>query len=958
MTEEDRISNAIQNFLTLYTGSQRKNPRLWMDYFTSTAFLDAALNPAFTARLLEEITLRIRKYTPNREFAAWLSISYLFTEELVEDASHPDGRRRQTQLYQGAEFEGLQDILQIAALSPLPRRPAGNELALLTSFTEYRQLCSLADKGVWDEEALEQAQAILDRYVLTYIKDNCVKSEWNHVERHPAGLRLLDHFFDRQEQILPEELYGILWECLNLKDAQTGKAKLLYGRLRELVLKRIPSVETQIQEDFSPLFWAYSQYRFACFGLEEPDDQITAATESFFGREDLHRAFQTRTFVENYLLRLWLRPGCSSCFLHAVMAYYEEHPKAPRAGQVRRLAEKLLKNRLVRQQIDEDLEEPLPDRPRLACRPFLRHWLSTGFYAAQDRDTGLSLTDYMEESFPCLPQWNLRFLTTMDGNFRPRRVAATLEDTPVEIFFHLHYQEFRLDHKPVYRPSLAWQSLAALPEDSDLYFFLLPIAWAPGDCFEDVNKETARRLKATAAPREDSSRIASFLADRVCRLPAQEQTGEEGDTPAALPLELFAENKEHLYGCSWDPVQGIVTLFEQTASGRTPLPGGPGKISDPDGALSLARQLLEEALSPSGFGLPLLTQLPSLVQVQPVCAPKKTLESQEITQGKLNGLLEDFRQARLERLEFAWSYGALVFLKDGEKYACLYFDHPRETYYCLLSMPDVYSTVDSSRVKYLPFRLGHLPDYTLHQEPASILCRMEMVFRQLGQGQPPKTMVDREFLWSSSVSLNSTDHKYRMAMQKLGAFPVQETQSRLQAKFVFSRYPDEMETQTTAGVCARLNLTGKNRSQALWVLSEYIQKKYTLLRLTWMPLYPGEAWYPFHMVLLQEEGRYMMAYLREDIKRAEFYVGDVEAYANTEGADYLKDDFLGHTVPAYLVHPNPCRIRNCLDLILDNLEDLPSITEQPDQFALERPVNPRPYDQIRRILIKDHCPEP
>ena len=56
------------------------------------------------------------------------------------------------------------------------------------------------------------------------------------------------------------------------------------------------------------------------------------------------------------------------------------------------------------------------------------------------------------------------------------------------------------------------------------------------------------------------------------------------------------------------------------------------------------------------------------------------------------------------------------------------------------------------------------------------------------------------------------------------------------------------------------------------------KKKYTLLRLTWMPLYPGEAWYPFHMVLLQEEGRYMMAYLREDIKRAEFYVGDVEAY--------------------------------------------------------------------------------
>lgn len=956
MTVEE---HAIQDFLTLYTDSQRKNSRLWMEYFTSASFLDAALEPAFTARLLEEITRRIQDYPPGREFAAWLSVSYLFSSEDVEDPSLPGGRRRQFQLYQGAEFEGLPSILQISALGPLPRHPAGNEFALLISFSEYRHLLSLAENGVWDDDALEQAQFILERYVLTYIKDKCVKGEWNDVERHPAGLRLLNHFFDRQGQSLPEDLYYILWKSLNLKTAQMGKAMLLYGRLRELVLEKIPSIETQVQDDFEALFRAYSQYRFDCAGLEETDSRVIAATDRFFRRNDLETALQNRPFVEEYLIRHWMGEGSVSYFLWRIMAYCQEHPKAPRAGYLFRLAEKLLKAKWVRQQIQEDLDDPLPDRPRLSDRPFFRHWLNTGFYAAQDRDTETTLADYLKETLPYLPRWSLRFLTTMDGNYRPRRVAATLEGNQVEIFFHLRYQEFCLNHEPVYRPALAWNSLLNLPEDSDLYFFLLPAAWAPCGSFEEIRRETARRLKTTAAPGEDCPLIASFLADRVCCLPAPEQPGKEEDALALLPLELFAENREHLYGCSWDPTRGILTLFEQTASGRTPLPDScQREIYDPHRALSLAQQLLKDIVSPSGFGLSFLARLPVSVCAEPLGAQKAKPEDAEITRGKLGSLLEEFGRGELRRLEFTWDEGSLVFLRDQEKYACLYFDDGRETYYPLLSMPHVYSTVDSSRVNYLPFGLGHLPDYALHQDPSSILCRLEMVFRQLGQGQPPKTMVDGEFLWSSCVSLNSTSHRYRIARLKLGGFSSQEKGRHLMAKFVFSRYPDELETEISTGECTRLDLTGRNRSQAPWALTEYMQKKYTRLRLTWVARETGEDWFPFHLVLLQEEGRFMMAYLREDIGRAEFYVGDVGTYMNVEGKNYPETTFLGRTVPAYLVHPDACRIRSCLDLILDDLTDLPSITEQDSEFALDSPVEPRPYAELRRILIKDTCLNP
>ena len=67
---------AIRKFLDLYTGKQRKNPKLWMDYFSSDAFLDAAWDGRFTALLLEKITELEQTCPPNKEFLMWLSVVY------------------------------------------------------------------------------------------------------------------------------------------------------------------------------------------------------------------------------------------------------------------------------------------------------------------------------------------------------------------------------------------------------------------------------------------------------------------------------------------------------------------------------------------------------------------------------------------------------------------------------------------------------------------------------------------------------------------------------------------------------------------------------------------------------------------------------------------------------------------------------------------------------------------
>ena len=84
---------AIQSFLTLYTGKQRKDQKRWLDYFTSDAFLNAAWDWRFTALLLEHITRLEGEYPVNREFLIGLCVAYQFTVSRAVYLN-PDGSER------------------------------------------------------------------------------------------------------------------------------------------------------------------------------------------------------------------------------------------------------------------------------------------------------------------------------------------------------------------------------------------------------------------------------------------------------------------------------------------------------------------------------------------------------------------------------------------------------------------------------------------------------------------------------------------------------------------------------------------------------------------------------------------------------------------------------------------------------------------------------------------------
>ena len=59
--------------------------------------------------------------------------------------------------------------------------------------------------------------------------------------------------------------------------------------------------------------------------------------------------------------------------------------------------------------------------------------------------------------------------------------------------------------------------------------------------------------------------------------------------------------------------------------------------------------------------------------------------------------------------------------------------------------------------------------------------------------------------------------------------------------------------------------------------------------------------------------------------------------------------FLDFAAPAWLVHTDWKRLRNGIDLLLDDLDNIQPVLSQPGQFAS---VN-LPYDEIRAALVHD-----
>ena len=990
-------SEAIRQFLELYTGKQRKDGKRWLDYFTSAAFLDAAREPQFTRLLLEHVNRLEGEYPVNREFLNWFCVAYQFVgKKLVY--RNPDGSDRvefEFQIYQGAEFDGLGDVFEIAKKGPLPKPPRGNELGVLNSFLEYRYLAALAEAGDWGEEAVGAYSEIIGRYAAAYITDNCQQRRDMDYERHPAGLRMMVHFFERYE--LPDELYRIAWQKLDLKTALMGRAKSLYGSLRERALERLPDIGEEKRESFAKLKTETIPYFAGCYQRAGSDPQKDMEeTDALFAREDFQRALLNRRFVEEEMLHTWVSDHRCDYYLQRVIDFYEAHPAAPCAQRIIDRAKEMLRARENAARLQEEQAEDASEAAMtLSGRAFFRHWINTGFYQARDPESGQYLMGWLNQELPYLDEWSRRFLN-LEGDCipEPKTLTCALGEDRVEVRFHLRYIDFLLNGALVCRPCLEWDRVAAL-EDTDTFFFLLPITVAAYNRFEEVKGELLRRLEDTATPEEGRAVIAACLAGQVCSLPLtrvlrpleEDELPENGNPctendgrrwellppEAALPFELFAEDAEHLYGCAWSQQYRVLDLFQQTRYGRQFVGDEPyEKVPDGETAAALANQLLDETINPRGLALEELVNLPAEVYSEPDFLAvyrdssrwgedmPRALLGEDVTREALETLLWLFAGGRINRLELSWPCAipvgeeqeheprrSLVFLKGGDKFACLYFDDFGAQSYALLARPELFGKDKGRGFKSVPFRQSSLSGEVIHRGFSTIQRQLPTVFSQVSWPNNVKFLAGG--IWYYAAIVTHGRHKYNLDKQLLGGFSEERAHNNEDARFYFYTYPDTAVWTDGEGNVETLAVNELNRSSLQKVMLQFLGGAWPKLRLTW----GSEAEKRRHIVLLHESGRFLLVWVDEAKRQVEFHVADHGTYLDVEGKKYPKDTFRGRTVGAYIIHDGAAALRNPLELLLANMDEPSRIINKFAEYAGEKPVKARPYEALWDDLVGD-----
>jgi len=954
---------AIHKFVDLYAGKQRKNPKLWMDYFTSNTFLDVAWEPRFTELMLEKVTEVERELPPNKEFLIWLAVAY------------PDTP--------GEELECMDAVRRIMAKVSGPKPLRGNEFAIAQSFLDYNHLARLARSGGWNEQAVEEYRDTVGRYVPAYIKERCEQRVKPDLERHPAGLRVFTHFFEGHE--LPEELYRILWEKLGLKMAIMGRSKIMYGRLREIVVERVPGIDEEAVENFLQLNRALDAYLARIKENPEREEEESAA---FYEREDLQKALHSVKFVEKELLTYskWRREEIGEGLVRRMLDFYRENPNVSGADKVIEGMTQDLQRRAILRWNQEDAQadpEGIPYYVQLTLRhrPFFRYWLNTGFYTAQDPESGAPLSDYLRRCLPYQEEWSRRFLKKEDGSIQPRTVAVCMGE--VEVDLYLRHMEFRVNGRPVYRPCLLWERTVI--ESGEWFLLLLPITVAPRSWFPEVERTILHHLAATAAPEEDRAFIAGCLAGVVCCLPEDQYTKEPIPPEEVLPMEFFAEDGDRLFGCSWYESEQRLVLFEQTASGRRV-----NKDCDLDleceDAAAVARQMLEKMVSPDHFDLSALKELPWKIYFTPndgleqelirpdiksdpeeeqtleapwdppvpdedAILPKQDKQPQEpaeddVTEAALSASLSRFAKGELRRLELYWFEGRLVFVKESAGYACLYFANFifNDIWYSMVSKPEAYRTADE--VEYVPFGMGKLPSYSLFDSAAAVLRNLDRVLPQMG-----KERIDSEgpsdWLWACHPNLQNGKHKLLMAQQKLGGTSSHRGRNSLSVKFVMNQYPVQMESVDLDGERTLTEIRSGSYGQSTAALSLFMRERLAKLRLSWEFKTPEGEVFRRHMVLLRDSFRFMMVWLQDDKEWAQYFMREPDDRPNAEGEGQNMAAFLDWKVPARAVHYELLHIRNCVDLILDDMSNTDPVTERPGEFI----TIARPYHEIRAELV-------
>lgn len=909
---------AVTAFRALYTGKQRRDRKQWDLYFTAPEFLEVWWEADFTALLAQIVAEHEADVPPSKEFQAALAVAYQ-----LETFSGPDG----VEIHQapGGQFEGMEAILSIAARGPLAGRLWKNDLVLSAAYADYLKLLGMAERG-WTDEDLHELDSLLWKYTTAYVKEKCTGDLNN--ERNVVSLRLLNHFFAQKG--IPAEVYQVLWNKFDLNAAIFGRAKVLHGPLRDLCLERAPEV-CGPRENFTELTKAFDAITYHQNVSEE---ELRCQVDAFFAREDFQRAVRNRSFMQDHTF--WAGVSTSVYFLNRLIAFYAEHPELPLARMMQENAQAAIQGMEDRRQREAEAqrlhqlaqEEITPDSCTLSNPLFFRWYLQAAFFQAEDQDGNALMNTVMQE-LPSLPQWDRRLA---DQGFShsitlERQEGDQIEETELTALFHQFYIEYHFDGQPLSTPVLPFWSMQEMEDDQ--FFLFLPIMAAFQSELDQVTDCIQKRLARLGVTNETLlSTLADAIAWEVACLVEQEGTvmvtrpaffGREADGALCFCQWYYASNQLLTIRRSLD---GLELLHEYCRE----------EVFSLQQAEALAETILDELFSPEQAVM-LPSSFPYDVQADYFCAPSRTWVSTELNSSLIEQLLQEFQNKQIDRLAFtAGSQYHIVLLwntcRPGAASTCalLRFDDRRRGWEALISDRDAYMNTDCKQTQYLPFRMGKLAAYRLHQAPKKLVNALISLLN--GQAPDPGQ-------WSTEVYLNNALQRYYVARRTVGGFPYDREQmyKTLRNRYVVGKPAARSATQTAGSTLETQEATRYNRIREGELLARFEMGKLDRLVLTW-ELEDNVV----HLVLLHEtgaEGDYFLAAVVQDASREiDYLVANVSDYLDEgDGRKAPLLPFQNLRMQNFVLHEDVYGIRDFLDCFLVSLPDFQPILSPFGAFA-------------------------
>lgn len=925
---------AVTAFRALYTGKQRRERKQWDLYFTAPAFLAVWREGDFTALLARIVEEHAQDCPPSKEFQTALAVAYQ-----IETISGPDG----VEIHQapGGQFEGMEAICAIVARGPLAGRLRGNDLVLSSAYADYLKLLDMAERG-WTDENLRALDSLLWKYTTAYVKEKCTGDQNN--ERNVVSLRLLHHFFAQKG--LPAAVYEVLWNKLDLNSAIFGRAKVLHGTLRDLCLERAPEI-CRPRENFTELTKAYDAITYHQNVSEE---EMRRQVDAFFAREDFLRAVRSRAFMQDHTS--WAGGSAGNYFLNRLMALYEEHAELPLAQMMKENAQASICGMEERRRREAEArrlhqlaqEEITPGSCTLSNTLFFRWYLQAAFFQAEDQE-GNALMDTVERELASLPQWDQRLAeqglsSTISLDRQEGEKRDTVELTAI---FHQFYIEYQFGGQPLSMPILPFWSMEEAEDDP--FFLFLPVMATFQAERDQVAECIQKRLARLGLLDEELlPTLAKAMAGEVACLT------EQGENVLVTRPAFFAREADGvLCFCQWYYASCQLVAIRRSQGGLELLREYCREdVFSLQQAQTLAEDILDELFAPEQV-VRLANGFPYHVQAEYFWAPNRTWAPEEVDNRLVEQLLQEFQSKRISRLAF--TTGPLVLdsgdapskqvfhpqyhivllwnsCRPNEASICalLRFDDRNQDWEALISDRDAYMNTDCKQTRYVPFRMGKLAAYRLHQSPKKPVDALITLLN--GQTPDPGQ-------WSSEIYLNNALQQYYVARRTVGGFPYDRARmyKTLRNRYILAKPAARFAVQEAGDALEIQDVTLYNRIRVGELLARFEMGKLDRLILTWK-LEESAV----HLVLLHETGaegdRFLAAAVQDASREIDYLVANVPEYLDEgDGRKAPLIPFQNLRVQDFLLHGDFYRVRDFLDCFLASLPDFRPILSSFGDFS-------------------------